>query len=320
MAGPAELSFEALCAPALAAALDDWLLWLRAEKRMSQHTIAAYRRDVARFLGFLGEHRGDRPDLRDLRELKVADFRSYLAARQRDGLQASSRARALSAVKSLFRYLDRNGLAENTAIDILNRPKVPRSIPRPLTVPDAVRALEEVETIADEPWVQARDTAVLTLLYGCGLRISEALALNRGDVGENDSLRIQGKGNKERMVPALPVVREAIAAYLALCPFPGSKDAPLFLGVRGRRLGPRAVQARMQHLRAALGLPATATPHALRHSFATHLLSSGGDLRSIQELLGHASLATTQRYTEVDSDHLLSVYRRAHPKAMKTAG
>ena len=309
-----------MSAPALAAALDDWLRWLASERRMSAHTVAAYRRDVSRFLGFLQVHGGGLPDLHDLATLKVADFRSYLAKRQRDGLQASSRARGLSAVKSLFRFLERNGLVENSALANLNSPKVARPLPRPLAVSDAVRALEETATIDGEPWVLARDAAVLTLLYGCGLRISEALALDRRDVPDGDSLRVLGKGGKERLVPVLPVVREAIAAYLELCPFAGDAAAPLFVGVRGRRLGPRAIQARMQQLRSALGLPASATPHALRHSFATHLLGSGGDLRSIQELLGHASLSTTQRYTQVDSAHLLDVYRRAHPKALKRAG
>lgn len=317
MVGPAGLIATEFCAPDLQAALNDWLRWLRSEKRVSPHTLAAYQRDVARFLGFLFEHRGDRPSLADIAGLKVGDFRGYLAARQRDGLAASSRARGLSAVKSLLRYLDRNDLAENSTLDSMHRPKVPKSLPRPLTVPDAVRAVEEVETLSEEPWVQARDAAVLSLLYGCGLRISEALSLNRRDVPNDGSLRIVGKGNKERLVPVLPVVGEAIKAYLQLCPFAGGADDPLFYGVRGKRLGSRAVQARMQTLRSALGLPATATPHALRHSFATHLLGGSGDLRTIQELLGHASLSTTQRYTQVDEARLLEVYRKTHPKAVK---
>ena len=320
MAGPASLNATRLCAPDLQAALDDWLRWLRSEKRVSPHTLSAYQRDVARFLGFLSEHGGERPGLTAITALKVSDFRSYLAARQRDGLSASSRARGLSAVKSLLRFLNRNDLAENTAFDSLVRPKVPKSLPRPLTVPDAVRAVEEVVTLAEEPWVQARDAAVLCLLYGCGLRISEALSLNRHDVPREGPLRILGKGNKERLVPVLPVVRQAVDAYLSLCPFPAEADAPLFFGVRGKRLGPRVIQARMQQLRSALGLPASATPHALRHSFATHLLGGSGDLRTIQELLGHASLSTTQRYTDVDSARLLEIYRKTHPKAVKTAG
>lgn len=317
MAGSAGLIATEFLAPDLQAALDDWLRWLRSEKRVSQHTLSAYQRDVMGFLGFLFQHHDARPSLATIAGLKVTDFRAYLAARQREGLAASSRARGLSAVKSLLRYLDRNDLAENAALDSMRRPKVPKTLPRPLTVPDAVRAVEEVETLAEEPWVQARDAAVLALLYGCGLRISEALSLNRGDVPNDGSLRIVGKGNKERLVPVLPVVREAIDAYLKLCPFAGEADAPLFYGVRGRRLGPRAIQARMQTLRSALGLPASATPHALRHSFATHLLGGSGDLRTIQELLGHASLSTTQRYTDVDEARLLDVYRKTHPKAVR---
>ena len=319
MAGPASLIPPGLSAPALAAALEQWLRWLRSEKRVSAHTLDAYQRDVAGFLGFLTQHRGQAPDLPDIAALGVSDFRSYLAARSREGLKASSRARALSAVRSLLRYLGRNGLAECTAIDALSRLKVPSSVPRPLTVPDAVRVVEEIETMAEEPWIQARDAAVLALLYGCGLRISEALALNRGEAPTGESLRVLGKGNKERLVPVLPAVREAVASYLRICPFAGDADTPLFYGVRGKRLGPRAIQAQMQKLRSALGLPATATPHALRHSFATHLLGGSGDLRTIQELLGHASLSTTQRYTAVDSAHLMDIYRKSHPKA-RSAG
>ena len=299
----------------LATAVVRWTSWLKSERRLSPHTLAGYGRDLGGFLAFLAEHLGQSPNLDDLAALEARDFRAYLARRRGDGLGPASLARALAAVRSFFRFCDRVQLCANPAIGTLRTPKLPHGVPKPLSVVEAVEVVEDVAGLSDDDWVQARDVAVLTLLYGCGLRISEALNLNRAEAPLGEGLRVLGKGGKERLVPVLPVVRRAVEQYLALCPYDLPPDGPLFLGVKGRRLDPRIVRGRMQQLRGALGLPATATPHSLRHSFATHLLGAGGDLRAIQELLGHASLSTTQRYTEVDADRLMEVYRKAHPKA-----
>jgi integrase/recombinase XerC len=288
---------------------------LAIERHYSAHTVAAYRRDLAAFFAFLQEHLGGQVTLAHLAALRVADFRSFLARRRNEGLSSTSLGRALSALRGFYRYLERNDLAANQAVHSVKRPKTPHAVPKPLSEDAARAAIDTVETLDRAPWVLARDVALLTLLYGCGLRISEALGLRRGDAPFGRSLRIVGKGNKERLVPVLPAVNEAVAQYLALCPFGGAPDDPLFVGTRGGPLNPGVVQRGMRELRVALGLPETATPHALRHSFATHLLSGGADLRSIQELLGHASLSTTQRYTEVDTEHLKRIYARAHPRA-----
>jgi integrase/recombinase XerC len=301
----------------LAAALGDWQTWLRDEKRASPHTCQAYGRDLADFLAFLAEHLGKPPALTDLSALATTDFRAWLAARANSSLQRSSTARALSTLRGFFRWLKRRGLADNAALAVLRTPKVPKSVPKALTAGEAEEAIATVAELSDDDWVGKRDCAVLLLLYGGGLRIGEALGLTRGEAPKpnQDSLLVTGKGNKQRMVPLLPVVAAAIADYLAACPFAQAKDAPLFLGKRGGPLSARRVQERLGELRALLGLPESATPHALRHSFATHLLAGGGDLRAIQELLGHASLASTQRYTDVDVAGLLDVYDRAHPRA-----
>jgi len=306
-----------------AAARDEWLAWLRHERRGSPHTLAAYGRDLGAFLEFLTGHLGQPAALAELSGLSRNDFRAWLAARGREGLTASSTARALSVLRSFFRFLARRGLASNSAIGLLRSPKLPRSVPKALTAGEALEAVDAVGDLSDEPWVAKRDTALLALLYGGGLRLGEALSLNVGDLpkakaGETLSLTITGKGRKQRLVPMLPAVREAIDDYVRAAPFSGERDGPLFRGVRGARLHPRLVQLQLQKLRPLLGLPETATPHALRHSFATHILAGGGDLRAIQELLGHASLSTTQRYTDVDAAALLSVYDKAHPRARKT--
>ncbi len=304
-------------APDLLAAIKDWRTWLRSERRASPHTCAAYSRDLTQFLGFVAGHLGGEPSLKVLDELGITDFRAWLAARSAAGLKRSSLARGLSVVRGFYRWLAKAGLADNAAITALRTPKVPRSLPRALDAGDAEAVLDAPHELARDPWVGKRDAAVLTLLYGCGLRVGEALSLKRRDAPApgQDTLLITGKGGKERLAPLLPVVREAIRDYLAHCPFDPGPGGPLFVGIRGGALGPRQVQMRMAEVRALLGLPEGATPHALRHSFATHLLASGGDLRTIQELLGHASLSTTQRYTDVDVAGLLSVYERAHPRA-----
>lgn len=313
MAGPAGIGFAA--DPALSQIVVRFLEWLAHEKRDSPHTINAYRHDLDRFLRFVSDHLGQLPSLADLLELRLTDFRAYLAERAGEGLARSSMARGLSAVRSFFRYLDRQGLGANSALAGIKTPRVPRSIPKALTLDEAAESLTAIGDLALHPWLGKRDLALLTLLYGCGLRLGEALALNRDQAPRGDAMVITGKGNKQRMVPVLPVVVEAIEDYLAACPFVLSPKQPLFVGARGKRLNPGVVQRQVRRLRGALGLPETATPHALRHSFATHLLAGGGDLRTIQELLGHASLSTTQRYTAVDSSHLMKIHRAAHPRA-----
>jgi integrase/recombinase XerC len=304
--------------PAVVAAIEDWRAWLAHERRVSTHTLDAYGRDLAAFLGFISEHLGFAPGLADLEALKSTDFRAFLANRAIRGLSRSSTARAVSTLRGFFRFLERGGLAANAAIGAVRSPKVPRLVPRALAPDEALDMVDKADVVSDEPWIGKRDTALFTLLYGCGLRIGEALGLNRGDLPKGDTMVVTGKGNKQRVVPVLAVVREAIDDYLAHCPHGVGKAGPLFLGARGGRLNAGVAQRQMRRLRVLLGLPETATPHALRHSFATHLLAGGGDLRTIQELLGHASLSSTQRYTEVDTESLMAVYRQAHPRARKT--
>ncbi|MFO1124556.1 MAG: tyrosine recombinase XerC [Methylocystis sp.] len=295
-----------------------WLRYLAGERRASRHTIDAYRRDAAAFLAFLTVHLGERPGAAELKSLQPADLRAYLAARRRNGLESRSLLRSLAAVRNFLRFLEQKGLARTDVFGAVRPPKRPHSLPKALTVTDARDIVDPAQRAGEarEPWVIARDAAVLALLYGAGLRISEALSIGAAEapVGAIDRVTILGKGGKSRTVPVIAPVRVAIEAYIALCPY--ALDAgPLFVGARGGRLSPRIVQLAVQRLRGALGLPESATPHALRHSFATHLLGKGGDLRTIQELLGHVSLSTTQIYTAVDKARLLDAYRSAHPRA-----
>jgi integrase/recombinase XerC len=300
----------------LADAITRWLDWLETERRVSPHTLAAYGRDLAQFLDFLTEHRGGVPDLASLTALTPADFRAFLARRAGDSIGRATNARGLSTLRNFFRFLERRRLASSAALIAVKSPKLPKPVPKALTADEAQTALDGVAGMEREVWIAKRDLAILTLLYGAGLRIGEALGLRRGDAPKGGAtMSVTGKGNKTRLVPILPAVADAIGDYLAACPHALTKDAPLFVGARGGPLSPRLVQGQMAKLRTALGLPEHATPHALRHSFATHLLAGGGDLRSIQELLGHASLSTTQRYTKVDSARLLAVYDGAHPRA-----
>lgn len=299
-------------------AIGKWQRWLATEKGASKATLRAYNTDLAGFLSFMADYRGRAPGLNDLAALKLADFRAWLSSRAGDGAGAATRARGVAGVRNLFRWLDRGGILHNPAIGALNSPKAKRPLPRPLMAPDAAALLEEAATLPDAPWIGLRDRALFTLLYGCGLRISEALALNRNDLPAGSAtVRVLGKGSKQRQVPVLPAVHAAVAAYLDACPWRLPDDAPLFLGARGDRLNASVARKQMQTLRGQMGLPDSATPHALRHSFATHLLGSGADLRAIQDLLGHASLSTTQRYTDVDAEKLLSVYENAHPRARR---
>ncbi|MBT6093499.1 MAG: tyrosine recombinase XerC [Rhodospirillaceae bacterium] len=302
--------------------MDQWWDWLRHEKRASEHTVTGYGHDLNGFNRFLTHHIGYPPGVGDLETLSASDFRAFLSMRNNEGLSRTSTARAVSTLRGFFRFLEKRGLAANTAIHALRTPKVPKSIPRALTEDDAVQAVDAIEDLAPEPWVGKRDKALLAILYGCGLRIGEALSLNREQMlaadGKTGTLRVQGKGGKERIVPVLPAVADMVRDYLDICPHDPGAEGPLFVGARGKRLNAAVAQKQMRRVRLALGLPDTATPHAMRHSFATHLLAGGGDLRTIQELLGHASLSTTQRYADVDSAHLQSVYELAHPRARRS--
>jgi integrase/recombinase XerC len=304
-----------LISPQQRDALDRWLTHLRALDGAAANTITAYGRDVAGYLAFLAAHRGGAEGTAALTTLAIQDIRAWMAHERGRGLSARSLARALSAVKGFTAWLaDRDG-ADATAILSTRGPKFRRKLPRPLSEDGARAMLDTVGDQAREDWIAARDTAVVTLLYGCGLRISEALGLTGADHPLPDTLRITGKGDKTRLVPVLPAARAAVAHYARLCPYDLGRNQPLFRGARGGPLNPRLIALVMEKTRLQLGLPATATPHALRHSFATHLLSAGGDLRAIQELLGHASLSTTQAYTAVDAARLMEVYEKAHPRA-----
>jgi integrase/recombinase XerC len=296
-------------------ALSSWQEQMTHTRRLSPRTVEAYTHDVGKFLGFLSEHRGEAIDDKSLADVTPADVRGWLATRRQDGLGPRGIARAVSALRTFFTYIDKHHGIENQSIRRVKQPKLPPSVPKPVSIPGAQALLDEAELSGSEPWMAARNVAVLTLLYGAGLRISEALNLNGEDVPLPETLVITGKGNKQRIVPLLPETREAVDRFLTLAPYKPTRGTPLFRGARGKRLHPRIVQGLMQNLRRGLGLPESATPHALRHAFATHLLGAGGDLRAIQELLGHASLSTTQRYTAVDQTHLLKVYESAHPRA-----
>ncbi|MBO9125967.1 MULTISPECIES: tyrosine recombinase XerC [unclassified Rhizobium] len=293
-----------------------WLQSLAGERRLSQHTLDAYERDTRQFLTFMTGHLAGPTTLKDIEALRPADFRAFLAARRRDGTGARSLGRNLAGLRSLLRYLEKKGLVNAAGAGAIRSPKQPKSLPKPLSDTQAVTVVSNEAQLHEEPWIAARDAAVMTLLYGCGLRISEALDLLPGDITSGaTTLRITGKGNKTRLVPLLPIVFEAVEKYRKLCPYHLAAEQPLFRGARGGKLQQAIIQQTMRKMRSAFGLPETATPHALRHSFATHLLAGGGDLRTIQELLGHASLSTTQVYTGVDASRLLDVYDRAHPRA-----
>lgn len=306
----------------IAQAQQDWRDWLQSERRFSAHTLTAYEHDVATFLGFMASYLGEAPTLEALGGLKPAEFRAWLTELNNRGLARTSTARAFSSVRSFFAYLDKNGLAHNASIASVKTPKLPRSVPKALSERDMADLLEAESDRDRAPWLDLRDTAVLILLYGAGLRIGEALGLTKAQVDEllasgNDTLAITGKGNKTRLVLLLPQALQALKAYREACPWlVAAKPADrVFVGARGGALDPAIVQKRVREIRRSLGLADSVTPHALRHSFATHLLGAGGDLRTIQELLGHASLSTTQRYTDVDAARLTDVYRKAHPRA-----
>jgi integrase/recombinase XerC len=296
--------------------VEGWLAHLAHERGAADKTLEAYARDLRQFLAWLKGDLGYGPCLADLARLDAKLFRRFMAARRRDGMAGRSLARTMSALRTFFRWLEVEEVIRNRGVMQVALPKVAHGIPKPLTVIKAAQVVD-ARAGAEVDWIAARDTAVLLLLYGSGLRISEALALTPKDApaAGREVLHIRGKGGRERLVPVLPITQAAIAHYMRLCVYPLGRDGPLFLGAKGGRLSPRIVQKLMEALRTSLGLPETATPHALRHSFATHLLSAGADLRQIQELLGHASLSTTQAYTEVDRERLLKVYDQSHPRA-----
>ena len=302
--------------PKLLTARKDWLEQLEKTRRVAKLTVEAYERDSRQFLSFLCQHLGHRPDISDLSELRVADIRSFLAYRRNEGVGSRSLGRGLAGIRSFFNFLTRAGLADVPAARVVRTPKQPKSLPKPLNIADALHIVDKKTQLDDEPWVASRNAAILTLCYGCGLRISEALSLTPADFSDKNatSIYVTGKGGKTRLVPVIPAVHEAIDDYLSCCTFILPPDQPLFRGVRGGKLQRAIVERAVQQLRSSLGLPDSVTPHALRHSFATHLLSRGGDLRTIQELLGHASLSTTQIYTGVDTDRLMEVYKKAHPR------
>jgi len=293
-----------------------WLQSLKSERRMAAKTLEAYARDVSQFGQFLKDHLGQPATVPDLAALTVSDFRSFMARRRKTGVESRSLARQLSAIRSFFRFAERNAYFTNAALSALRSPKLAHSVPKPLNIQAArqVAAGDILSTDETPKWVEARDRAVLTLLYACGLRISEAIGLTLTQ-SKSSPLVITGKGGKARIAPVLPRVREVLDSYIALCPFPLKPSEPMFRGLRGGPLNARNIQLLIERMRGVLNLPDTATPHALRHSFATHLLGSGADLRVIQELLGHASLSSTQIYTEVDRAHLLEQYRKAHARS-----
>lgn len=305
----AEIKFNA--DSKLLAVITDWQNWLLRERLYSEHTLDAYSRDLS---GFLSKIKNTALTLDDLKNLDIHDFRKFLSLQAARNLNKSSMCRELSSVKNFFKWLERKKILKNPAISIISSPKKAKVLPKALDAEDSFNILKEISKLETDAWQGLRDKAILMLLYGCGLRISEALSINVGDISaQSEFLRVKGKGNKERIIPFLPIIWRYIEAYLAECPYKNNVGEPLFLGARGERISPRIIQRQLQKLRLTLGLPDTVTPHALRHSFATQLLAEGTDLRSIQELLGHASLSTTQRYTDVQIETMQREYHKAHP-------
>lgn len=307
-------------APDIQAEIARWLAHLRSERRLSPKTLEAYERDLRQCLMFLGEHWGEVVSLKKFAAVETSDVRAFMSARRADDIGGRSLMRALAGLRSFGKFLEREGKGKVGALAAIRAPKIGKTLPKPLQMQSAKQMADADIRVGEnrEPWIWARDAAVMALLYGSGLRISEALSLKRRDIpmpNEGDVITVTGKGNKTRMVPVLKTVLDLVQDYIAMCPHPLAADQPVFVGARGGPLSPRIIQLTMERLRGTLGLPDSATPHALRHSFATHLLSRGGDLRAIQELLGHASLSTTQIYTGVDAERLMDVYKTTHPRA-----
>lgn len=314
---PFDLTSSQIISLSLQPHIQEWLNWLNVEKNVSPHTLSNYSRDLSAFFSFLHQYHQETITFDFLKKVSLQDLRAYLTYRATKKISNRSNARALSAMRSFVRYLHRHHPFENPAFERIKSPKLPKTLPRPLTTDDALGVVD-AEAVLQEEWIIARNQALFALLYGAGLRISEALGLHQSDIQPNQlHLKIKGKGNKERLVPLLPEILKRIERYLSLLPFSRTPKAPLFIGAKGKRLNPGIAQKELRLLRLQLGLPESATPHSLRHSFATHLLASGGDLRTIQELLGHASLSTTQRYTEIADSQLMKLYAQAHPRAQK---
>ena len=309
--------FLITCNDELASHFVKWQDYIAHEKRLAENTLDAYRRDVRQFFQHLTGYLGHPPGLKDVADLRPIDLRGFLANRRKDGAEARTLARGLSGIRSFITYLERHDLAQSAGLKATNAPKLPKKLPKPMAISLAKKVTRKAEQMADEPWICARNGACMALMYGSGLRIGETLALKLEQFTSSDknTLRVNGKGGKVRMVPLLASVRESVEEYLSICPFDLCENEPIFRGAKGGILQPAIIQKQMRKLRGALGLPHDATPHALRHSFATHLLAGGGDLRSIQELLGHASLSTTQLYTGVDTAKLLEIYDQAHPRS-----
>ena len=306
--------FAFSCDEAVNTQIVGWLNNLASLRRLSPKSVDAYQRDLSQFVTFIAEHRGEQITLKVLQNLRPADARSFMAMRRNKGINTRSLARQISALRNFFTHLQRQGLINNQVFHLLKSPKIPRSLPKALTTTEALKTISTTNELEETPWVAARDMAVLSLCYGAGLRIAEALSIRGADLGAA-SLRVTGKGGKTRLVPLIDNVEKSIKTYLDISPFKLGAHEPIFRGVRGGILSPRLIQLRMAQLRSALGLPPSASPHALRHSFATHLLGNGGDLRTIQELLGHASLSSTQIYTDINTEHLLAAFHKAHPRA-----
>lgn len=296
--------------------LMQWIDWLKDAKKMSVHTVAAYEGDLQQFITFLEIHLGKSINVEDLLILQIRDFRAWLAHRSKKQYTHRSTARALSVIRNFYRFLTKGGYTTNPALASIRSPRITVGLPRPLSVEQATNLVEDIDMMAHEAWIGYRDRALFTLIYSCGLRLGEALSLTRKQAPMDvETLLIQGKGKKERLVPVLPITSDILKDYIRLCPYVLAPDGPLFIGAKGGKLQPAVAQKVMRNYRRTVGLPDTATPHSLRHSCATHLMNASGDLRSIQELLGHASLSTTQVYTDVDTTRLLNIYNTTHPRA-----
>lgn len=296
---------------------NNWLNYLSNIKKLSQNSVVSYKNDLSKFFIFFQNYIEKNIGLKEIESIKISEFRSFLTYRRNSEISSNSIARNISALKSFFRFLIKNNKIKESSVFNLKSPKLKKSLPRPINVDLAIQVIKQAEEIEDEKWIGLRNKAILILLYGCGLRISEALSLNYDDVQNEDHILIKGKGEKERIVPMMPYIKKGIENYLEACPKEIISGEALFIGKRFSRLSPRIIQYALEKIRTALSLPETATPHALRHSFATHLLDSGGDLRTIQELLGHSSLSTTQKYTKVETSKLLDIYKKSHPLAKK---
>ena len=296
---------------------NNWINHLTNIKKLSQNSVISYKNDLSKFFIFFQDYIEKNIGLKEIENIEISEFRSFLTHRRNSEISSNSIARNISALKSFFRFLIKNNKIKESSVFNLKSPKLKKSLPRPINVDLAIQVIKQAEEIEDEKWIGLRNKAILLLLYGCGLRISEALSLNHDDIQNEDHILIKGKGEKERIVPMMPYIKKGIENYLEACPKEIVSGDALFIGKRFSRLSPRIIQYALEKIRTALSLPETATPHALRHSFATHLLDSGGDLRTIQELLGHSSLSTTQKYTKVETSKLLDTYKKSHPLAKK---